>query len=144
MLIDEHYVGHRPQLWEEQTSITFTPPKNPPENFSMPNNPIFQPLDPVAPSREQLVTAISGGRVHVIFEAADGSVKDMICTTNEALIPVDKRPKPTTSLREVAFTPNLAVSKKQEDPNLIRVFAVDRDAWRSFRVERVIRFTPVS
>lgn len=82
----------------------------------------------------------------VTFKTADGDVREMICTQNEQVIPVSQHPKKPAAptLQEVAFTANPAATVPAVDQNLFKVYAIDRQGWRSFRFERVIKFTPYS
>lgn len=156
-LIDEHYVGRRPHLWEEWTSVEFTitePPKPvalpqpAPQPAPMPQTPIFGSLDRefVDPSEHsKLVKLLSEGVVEVTFETAEGNVRTLLCTTYANAIPEGMRPKvkaQAPTLQEIAFSPDpSSISLKTTDKNLFKVFAIDLQEWRSFRFERVKSFT---
>lgn len=113
----------------------------------MDQTPVFGALD-AAPSldRDALLKALNSGTVMVEFKNADGELKAMMCTLCEIAIPVDQRPKdkPIASLNEVVLAPNpnTVALYKAADPNLIKVYAIDRQGWRSFRFERLLSFTP--
>lgn len=153
-LINEHYAGYRLERWDQQTDVTFniTHPENPsaiPEpHIIMSQNPTFGSLDtPTAKQdRETLVSLLKNGATLVTFKTADGDVREMICTQNEQVIPVSQHPKKPAAptLQEVAFTANPAATVPAVDQNLFKVYAIDRQGWRSFRFERVIKFTPYS
>ena len=80
-------------------------------------------------TREQLLEVLrAGDPVVVTFTKVDGTKRDMRCTINDILVPEDKHPKGTKQLKE-----NLDV---------IRVYDLDSDGWRSFRVDSVTGYTP--
>jgi hypothetical protein len=62
----------------------------------------------------------------------------MRCTTNPALMPVHARPRPLTE--------QASVNKptKQVDPNLFKVYALDRQGWRSFKLDRVTKIEAIA
>jgi hypothetical protein len=63
--------------------------------------------------------------IWVNFEKKDGSEREMLCTLNEGLIPVDKQPKTSseTSTRTIG--------------SALPVFDVNKGEWRSFRWDSV-------
>jgi hypothetical protein len=56
------------------------------------------------------------GRARVVFMKKDGSVREMICTTNLALVPADLHPKGSGKF----------------NINVQRVFDLELNEWRSF------------
>ena len=78
-------------------------------------------------NRNQLKTMLHNGVVDIKFKKVDGSIRDMKCTLNESLIPVDKMPKGN--------------STKTQSSDTIRIFALDAGDWRSFREENLISYT---
>lgn len=144
-LINEKYVGRRPELWDEQTSVSFEITR-PPNEAAIPQPYVYEHMTSIQLSREDLSRLLTEGTVSVTFETADGEIKTILCTTAESAIPVEARPKtqPVT-LRDVACTPDPSTIKiaKPADPNLFKVYAVDRHGWRSFRYERVKSYYPL-
>lgn len=65
-------------------------------------------------------------QVRVKFTKADGTVREMVCTTSPFQIPEDKQPKGTRD----TFTEDVQ-----------RVFDVEKQEWRSFRWDSVESFT---
>lgn len=63
------------------------------------------------------------GVVKVVFIKKDGTLREMMATLNEDLIPEDKKPKGT--------------GKKTENTNTFSVYDVEADGWRSFNYDRV-------
>jgi hypothetical protein len=74
-----------------------------------------------------LRTALRQGIVRVVFEKSDGSERRMRCTLNQELIPEDRLP---TGTQEVL----------RKDPNLFKVWDVEKQDWRSFRKDRLINW----
>jgi len=66
----------------------------------------------------------------VTFTKADGEERVMPCTLKQDLIP----PAPLVE----------NTRKNNSDPNLFKVFCTDRNQWRSFRFERLIKFEIVN
>lgn len=63
--------------------------------------------------------------IQVNFEKKDGSEREMLCTLNEELIPVDKQPKTSSE----ASTRTIG--------SALPVFDVNKGEWRSFRWDSV-------
>lgn len=70
---------------------------------------------------EQLMT----GLVRVTFTKADGTEREMVCTKNFDLIPVDMHPTTT---------------EQHDYVDLLKVYDVEADGWRSFKPSRVISY----
>jgi hypothetical protein len=80
--------------------------------------------------------------VTVTFTKADGTDRDMKCTLNWDLIPPATQKTVTgrvdglvTEARKERKTP------KEPDPAVIKVFDVEAQAWRSFRMDRLKKIT---
>lgn len=71
------------------------------------------------------------GEVNVKFVKKDGSERDMRCTLKADLLPEQ------TDLEE-------QVQKKTPNPDLLAVWDLDKNAWRSFRVDSIIGFSETS
>ena len=69
--------------------------------------------------------------IWVNFEKKDGSEREMLCTLNEGLIPVDKKPKTSSE------TPARTIG------SALPVFDINKGEWRSFRWDS-IKFVTVS
>jgi hypothetical protein len=81
-------------------------------------------------AKPELKDALKKGIVSVTFTKADGSKRTMHCTLNGELIPEDKRP--------IGNSVHLV-----KDPDLFKVFDLDKQDWRSFRKERVLNYEVV-
>jgi hypothetical protein len=76
--------------------------------------------------RDFLKELLSGNKVEVTFTKIDGSVRVMPCTLDPEFIPS----KPVTEGKVVRAV--------KENPNVLRVFCLDKSEWRSFRLENII------
>ncbi len=65
--------------------------------------------------------------VQVSFKKIDGTVRDMKCTTNLDLIPVEFHPKQNDSTRTV-------------NDKIVCAFDLEKQGWRSFIADNVISF----
>jgi hypothetical protein len=82
--------------------------------------------------KTDLRSLLQVAEVEVIFTKADGSTREMRCTTDMARIPEDKQPAGTSK-----------VADSRHDPKLFKVFDLDKQDWRSFREERVVQYEEV-
>lgn len=73
-----------------------------------------------------LLECLWAGATKVKFKKTDGTERDMICTLKRDLIPEDQAPKGT------------GTAAKNE--NVIAVFDVENNGWRSFRKDSVITY----
>ncbi len=78
-------------------------------------------------SREFLAKTLATGSFSVTFTKVDGTERVMQCTIAPHLIPEEKMPNPENS-REVSLKKNL---------DILRVYDLEKEDWRSFRVESV-------
>jgi len=73
--------------------------------------------------RDWLVSHLQNGKVEVTFTKVDGTTRIMNCSLNQSFLPVS----------------SISESTKRSTPlNVIRVFDLDKQAWRSFKIENVI------
>lgn len=75
-------------------------------------------------TRDEMLTELRQRVCNVRFTKANGEQRDMYCTLSN--IPEDKQPK--------------GVKKAQPNDETIRVFDVNKQQWRSFKVDRVLSF----
>ena len=80
--------------------------------------------------RETLVEGLHKGTCQVVFEKVDGEKRTMNCTLNPNIA---NMPQP---LQEQ--------SNRSKNPNVIAVWDLDANDWRSFRVDSVESFIPNS
>lgn len=83
-----------------------------------------------------LENQIRSNWTHIEFKKKDGSIRQMVCTTNLALIPEQFHPKPQVREQQeenVAF----AVEKPIEEDKMYKVFEKD-NGWRSFRQSQLV------
>lgn len=73
--------------------------------------------------RETVHKILAEGVAVVDFEKVDGTTRQMKCTLKNGFIPEDKLPKGTGSVTE--------------NTEVMRVFDIEKQEWRSFRVASV-------
>ena len=76
-------------------------------------------------TRDEMVTELRARTCRVIFTKINGEERDMHCTLNVEFIPESKQPK----------------GAKEYADNVIRAFDINKQEFRSFRVENVISFS---
>jgi len=77
-------------------------------------------------TRNEMMDALYEKNCRVIFTKLNGEQRDMCCTLNMDMIPEDKRP--TNGSTEYSA-------------DTIRAFDLNKEGWRSFRVDSVISFS---
>lgn len=75
---------------------------------------------------EQLLELLKTERVLVTFTKADGSQRDMVCTQRQDLID------------------SLTFSRAQGPEGIVCVWDLEKEAWRSFKKDRVITYRKLS
>jgi hypothetical protein len=80
----------------------------------------------IANRKKMLKSFLSHNKVQVTFTKVNGDTRIMNCTLNEDLIPV--------KLDKSVYEPK----NKADNPNTIAVYDLDKNAWRSFRIENII------
>lgn len=78
--------------------------------------------------RSEMIALLQEHQCRVIFKKADGQERDMICTLAEEFLPKQ------VDLEE-------AIQKKAANQMVIAVWDLDKQAWRSFRVDSIISFS---
>lgn len=73
--------------------------------------------------------------ININFVKKDGSLRNMLATLNNEYIPEDKKPKAKDGKEDN--------NKEDNNPDLITVFDMDAQGWRSFYASRVVYYTPV-
>jgi hypothetical protein len=81
--------------------------------------------------REYLAGILQEGKVTVTFTKLDGTTRVMNCTMSESLIPQELMPK----------APSLDAPPRKVSMDTLRVFDLDINEWRSFRVDSVKEFS---
>ena len=77
---------------------------------------------------EYIKNALHNGELDVKFIKKDGSERSMRCTLKPDLLPAQ------TDLEE-------AVQKKTPNPDVLKVWDLEKEAWRSFRFDSIIGFS---
>lgn len=70
--------------------------------------------------------------ITITFIKADGTERDMKCTLNWDYIPTSAQAKPVVVEDTAPTKP-----RKEPDPAVFRVYDLDKDEWRSFRIDRL-------
>jgi hypothetical protein len=78
--------------------------------------------------RESIIEHLSKGEVELQFTKADGSIRKMLATRSNELIPIVHQPKDSKSTN----TENL---------DIVKCFDLENDGWRSFRVDSLISYS---
>lgn len=88
--------------------------------------PVIKP-NIVKHAKPELRTALKNGEVTVTFRKVSGEKRVMHCTQNFELIPEEKHPGSSGRIG-------------QHDPNLFKVYDLEKKDWRSFREDSVINY----
>lgn len=86
--------------------------------------------DTMTYDRGWMISELQKRECRVIFTKMNGEQRDMICTLQEGVVPPAKKDEPITQK---------AVRSVNEE--VIPVWDVNAEGWRSFRVDRVISFS---
>lgn len=77
---------------------------------------------------EKLLETLRKTEATVVFTKKDGSERTMRCTLNPATIPLEMHPK----------------GKNEQNPNVVAVWDLENDGWRSFIKENLVSFSVTS
>lgn len=77
-------------------------------------------------TKQSLTDMLHKGQCQINFTKINGEQREMICTLDPKLIPVDKAPKASDD-KQV----------KHLNENVLNVYSLDRNDWRSFRISNV-------
>ena len=92
--------------------------------------------------RDWIRSLLQKSTITVVFTKADGTSREMLCTLNWDYIPTDKAPKETFTTGPVdGILSESAKPRKAPDTHSLRVFDVDKQEWRSFRFDRLLKIT---
>lgn len=78
-------------------------------------------------TREQLITLLKSGQTEVTFIKVNGETRTMLCTLDPSLLPAKEASETNTPKKE-----------KKVSLETIAVWCLDKQEWRSFRVDSVI------
>lgn len=79
-------------------------------------------------SKEEIITALKNGVCTVTFTKVNGELREMPCTLREDLVPKYERKTPVKEATD-------------KEKATLSVWCVDKNAWRSFRVDSVKNIT---
>ena len=81
-------------------------------------------------TREELVETLKANICKVTFTKLNGEVREMPCTLKEDIVPVYERKTPVKE----------AIATEETKPNpTLSVWCMDKQEWRSFRVDNVTK-----
>lgn len=78
--------------------------------------------------RDTITQILRNGAAYVVFTKVDGTQRKMLCTMSASLI---GNSMPISG-------PNLNTKRASGPDNVLRVFDLEKNEWRSFRVENVL------
>ena len=84
-------------------------------------------METMTMNRESITKSLQEGVCEVFFTKSDGSERIMHCTLNPKFAP--------SMPQQVEET-----VRKNKNPDAIAVWDTDFDAWRSFRIDRIMEF----
>lgn len=76
-------------------------------------------------TKSEMSQKLREGVFVVSFTKKNGEIRDMTCTLNQQYMPEQEQPKE-------------GASPRKENPDVLPVWDVEKDAWRSFRLDSVI------
>ena len=79
-----------------------------------------------------LLECLYAGRTYVDFTKINGEFRKLKCTLNPELLPVDVRKKLEEDEQKE--------TTKKYNPDVLRVYDIENNGWRSFRYDSVITF----
>lgn len=77
-------------------------------------------------TRQSLTEMLHKGECQINFTKINGEQREMYCTLDPKLIPVDKMAKTASD-----------EGKKSINENVLNVWSLDKNDWRSFRISNV-------
>lgn len=86
-------------------------------------------------SREEYVDALMKAAYEIVFEKKDGTLRSMRCTLMSELIPKKQK----ELILELMDKP-----KKKIPNHIVPVYDLEKQEWRSFRVDSVIIFKKIT
>jgi len=90
-------------------------------------------LEEFKESKSAYHTFLKGNVARVKFKKVNGDIRDMLCTLREDLIPA------------VVSEPTTLVKRQHEgNDEVVAVYDIESEGWRSFRIDNVIEMTLVS
>lgn len=122
-------VANNSSIWEQQEIVRLL--KGAPGTQ-------YQAADDVSKMvmRDWIKSLLQVSTITVQFTKADGTVRDMQCTLNPEQLPDIVTTGPVDGI-----VTESAKTRKAPDPHSLRVFDVEKQEWRSFRFDRLLKIT---
>jgi hypothetical protein len=89
---------------------------------------------------DELVSELNKNKIKICFTKADGNIREMEVTRNLGLIPIESHPKGDKTPEPIKLDSN----GEQIKPSTIKVYSFGDLAWRSFKVESLLKFQILS
>jgi len=80
-------------------------------------------------TKEELKEQLKNNIATIKFRKMDQSIREMSCTLSSNLLPALETDK--------EYTPKI----KTDNPNNVRVWDLDKQAWRAFRLDSIIEYS---
>jgi hypothetical protein len=84
--------------------------------------------------RNTILNMLRSNAVNLEFTKVDGSVRKMVATLNEYLIPLEQLPKVVVADKSEHVKP-----VKAKNLEVVRCFDLQAQAWRSFKISSLIK-----
>lgn len=81
-------------------------------------------------TRQEMIEKLVEGKCKVIFQKKDGTERTMICTLQEGVVPPASKEDPLSQKKVRAV-----------NEEVLPVWDVEKESWRSFRVDSVVSFS---
>jgi hypothetical protein len=81
--------------------------------------------------REWVTNTLHRGVTTVVFTKKDGTIRTMVCTLNESLMPVAHRPSERAMLSESDR------ANRKSNPDVRTCYDIEAGAWKSFRLDSI-------
>ena len=75
--------------------------------------------------REALVKSLQKNVMSVVFTKVNGEERTMRCTLSQYIVP------------EITWREEIDTSKRKVNEDVVAVWDIDKDAWRSFRLDSI-------
>ena len=87
-------------------------------------------------TKDEFVKLLKEKVVTVKFKKKDDTIRKMICTLSKEYLPEPEE----KSYREIRHDAKVEHTKRQENPNTIPVWDLEKLSWRSFRIDSVVEY----
>lgn len=144
-LSNQEYVGHRPELWEQQTAVELM------VNTKSKVLTDYKEVDVITDFlklRDELLKELHEHVVELHFTKADGTATSLYGTLARKFLPVEElekfKPVEQQTIGEVLLAPDPLLSlnslpRRVENMTVVGVWSIDRQGWRTIRLESLTK-----